>query len=365
MSDAQKTDAQEKTIDPSPARLEKARREGDAPHSRETTAAATYLLLFVLVLTAAPALGIAFTVRAIALFDASDRYPASASADVSAQFIQFLTPQLAFMAGLFLLAPALGALGSIIAQRAVTFAPKKLKPKLSRISPIANAKKKFGPEGIVEFCKASFKLFIICIAFGTLIATRLNDLPSLVRIYNGGMPSEFYRQYTFFLGVIVLFSIGVALIDLPWTRFTYLKKLRMTREEAKKEQKENEGDPALKQKRRDKGRSIAENRMLLDVPKADAVIVNPTHYAVAIKWERTSKAAPICVAKGIDEMARRIREAAILSNVPIRPDPPTARAIWTTVEVGDEIKREHFKAVAAALIFAEKVRGQVSARDSV
>ena len=130
----------------------------------------------------------------------------------------------------------------------------------------------------------------------------------------------------------------------------------MTHEELKEETKRSEGDPHIKQQRRQRGQEIATNRMLLDVDGADVVIVNPTHYAVALKWTRTPGSAPKCVAKGVDEIAARIRERASEAGVPIHQDPPTARAVHASVEVGDEIQPEHYIAVAAAIRFAEDLR---------
>jgi flagellar biosynthetic protein FlhB len=132
------------------------------------------------------------------------------------------------------------------------------------------------------------------------------------------------------------------------------------------EHKNSEGDPHLKAKRRQKGQEIATNRMLSDVKTADVIIVNPTHYAVALKWDRASGRAPICVAKGVDEIAARIRERAAESGVPLHSDPPTARMLFVHLDVGQEVQPEHYRAVAAAIRFAEamskkklaKLRGQ-------
>ncbi len=118
-----------------------------------------------------------------------------------------------------------------------------------------------------------------------------------------------------------------------------------------------EGDPYIKQHRRQRAQ-IANNRMLADVPGADVVIVNPTHFAVALKWNRASGAAPICVAKGVDAIAARIREIAEASAVPVRHDPPAARAIHASVEVGAEIQPEHYHAVASAIRFAEAMQAR-------
>ena len=130
----------------------------------------------------------------------------------------------------------------------------------------------------------------------------------------------------------------------------------MTHKELMDEFKEMEGDPHVKQERRQRGHEIATSRMMADVPTADVVIVNPTHYAVALKWDRTPGSAPVCVAKGVDEVAARIRATAEEAGVPIHSDPPTARALHATVDLGQEIAEEHYRAVAAAIRFADRMR---------
>lgn len=130
----------------------------------------------------------------------------------------------------------------------------------------------------------------------------------------------------------------------------------MSRLELIEEFKEAEGDPHMKGQRRRRAEAIATNRMLAEVPRADVVIVNPTHYAVALRWDRGSRRAPVCVAKGIDDVARRIREVAATAGVPIRSDPPTARAIHASIDIGQEILPDHYAHVAAAIRFAERMR---------
>jgi flagellar biosynthetic protein FlhB len=130
----------------------------------------------------------------------------------------------------------------------------------------------------------------------------------------------------------------------------------MTRQEMTEEHKESEGDPHFRAHRRQRGQEIAMNRMLRAVPEADVVLVNPTHYAVALKWNRKDGRAPVCIAKGRDEVAARIRERANAAGVPVHRDPPTARALHAALDIGDEIGREHYQAVAAAIRFAEAMR---------
>jgi flagellar biosynthetic protein FlhB len=154
----------------------------------------------------------------------------------------------------------------------------------------------------------------------------------------------------------------IGVIDLLWQHFSHRQKLRMSRKEMQDEYKQNEGDPHMKQQRRQRGYDIATNRMLKDVPGADVVIVNPEHYAVALRWDRMPGRAPVCVAKGVDAVAARIRERAQQAGVPIHRDPPTARALHATTEIGAEIAPDHYRTVAAAIRFAEQIRARVRDR---
>ena len=130
----------------------------------------------------------------------------------------------------------------------------------------------------------------------------------------------------------------------------------MSHKEMRDEVKESEGDPHLKQARRARAQEVAMTQMMADVPFADVIIVNPTHFAVALKWEGTKASAPKCVAKGTDEVAMRIRAVAKESNVAIHSDPPTARLLFAAVEVGQEIRPEHYAAVAVAIRFADTLK---------
>ncbi len=141
-----------------------------------------------------------------------------------------------------------------------------------------------------------------------------------------------------------------------------MRKNRMSDKEIRDEMKDAEGDPHMKQQRRQRGQEIAMNQMLSDVPKADVIVVNPTHYAVALQWSRNQGEAPVVTAKGVDEVARRIREIAHESAIPIHRDPPTARALHASVEIGSEIAPDHYRAVAAAIRFADMIRRKRKAR---
>jgi flagellar biosynthetic protein FlhB len=163
-------------------------------------------------------------------------------------------------------------------------------------------------------------------------------------------------QYCTAFYIVFLISAIVSVLDYFWQKFDYKRKLMMTRQEITDEMKDSEGDPHMKHKRRQMGNDIASQRMMEDVPDADVIVVNPQHFAVALKWDRSAGSAPVCVAKGVDEIARRIREIAAASGVPIHRDPPTARSLFATVEIGQEVEPDHYKPVAAAIRYAEKMR---------
>jgi flagellar biosynthetic protein FlhB len=251
---------------------------------------------------------------------------------------------------------------TLFAQRAVVFSFSKVAPKLSKISPISGAKNKFGPKGLFEFAKSAAKLGLVSALLMWFAMGKLDEM--LVALMTS--PAQIMVQLSSllieFLTIVFVMSLIIGGIDYLWQSAEHIRKNMMTRQEVTDEAKQSDGDPHHKQMRRQRAYDIAMNQMLADVPTADVVIVNPTHYAVALKWDRASKQAPVCVAKGVDEIAARIREVASSSKIAIHSDPPTARALFASVDVGAVIKPDHYKAVAAAIRFAEDMRTQARNR---
>ncbi|QFQ87818.1 flagellar type III secretion system protein FlhB [Paracoccus kondratievae] len=350
-------DSGDKQFEPTESKLRKARQEGDVPRSTELQSALMYLgLWFALVFAATWAVPAWIGIAARGL--GAEPFP-----DVRGQAATDLARAIAGQAGLATLAGigimAVPILLGLVVQRSIVLTPKKLLPDFKRINPIKNAAQKFGKKGLVAFVIALGKALLVGVGGWFLYASLLNALVSA-----GAMAD---LQWVEGLGVIlrraVLLAIGIGVvfagIDLIWKRLEYLKRHRMSRKEMQDEHKENEGDPHLKAARRQKGVDIVLSTMLADTEKADVIIVNPTHYAVALEWKRGSGRAPVCLAKGVDEVAARIRERAREHQIPIWSDPPCARAIHATVEIGQEIKPEHFAPVAAAIRFAEAMRKKV------
>ncbi|MBB4659647.1 EscU/YscU/HrcU family type III secretion system export apparatus switch protein [Parvularcula dongshanensis] len=345
----------DKAFAPSVERLRKAREKGDVPSSPEVQTLARYAGLLIvlsasggtLALLCARALG-----GILARPDAASEFLMTGGTPLAV----IGKPALAVIA--VLVAPLFLTLVSLIAQQAIVFAPSKIKPDLKRLSPMGNAKKKFGPAGLAEFAKSGIKMLVFAGAGVGFAVTALPRILSRTGGAPGVLPIEIGTLLTGMLLIAVLLSLGAAAIDLPMKHARHTKKLRMTRQEVKDEAKESEGDPEQKRARQRKAQEIAGMAQLAEVPKSDVVIVNPEHYAVALSWDRKGGDVPRCVAKGVDGMALAIRRRAEAAGVPIHRDVSCARALHATVEVGAPIKREHFAAVAAAIRFADRVKAQ-------
>lgn len=354
-------DSGEKIFEPTEQKLARARHEGEVPRSTDLAVAAAYGGLVL----AGVALGGVALRRAgeqgAILLDQADRLSEQMLGGGAAPAGGVLARVAVTLAPWFVL-PALAVLLVILAQRALIFSPKKLEPKLSRISVIANAANKFGREGLFEFAKSFVKLTVISVSLWLFVIGRMDDLLGAIHLPPAPGSALMMRLLLDFLVVVLVLAVGIGAVDYLWQVAQHRRKNRMTRKEMTDEIRNTEGDPHIKQQRRQRGQEIATNRMLDDVPRADVVIVNPTHYAVALKWRRGDRTAPVCLAKGVDEIAARIRERAMAAGVPLHPDPPTARALFATVEIGHEIAPEHYRAVAAAIRFSEAMRARVRER---
>jgi flagellar biosynthesis protein FlhB len=206
------------------------------------------------------------------------------------------------------------------------------------------------------------KLVIYATVLWVFLAAQLPRLMAVMQQSPGQAVAEMMRLIVAFLAIVVVIMAAIGAVDYFWQRFDHLRRQRMSHQELRDEYKQSEGDPHMKQARRQRAQEIASNKMMADVPKADVIIVNPTHFAVALKWDRTSLGAPVCVAKGVDRVALKIRELAEEAGVPVHSDPPTARALHAGVEIGQEITPEHYAPVAAAIRFAEAMRAKARAR---
>ena len=352
---AEGEDEGEKTLDPTPERLRRARQEGNVPSSPELQTLARFTGLLVGVIGIAGVVALPFANSLVAFWDRP--FWISGWLLDGGTVLEAFSPTFMFFLGMIFLAPVL-AVVAVIAQQAVTFAPKKLKPDLGKVNPLKNAKQKFGPAGLVEFTKGVVKMVVACTTGIIIVLTMYPDMIAAVGAPPALALGEIRSIAVIMLLVAVILSAGAAAIEVPFKWAHHRSKLKMSLQDVKQEQKENDGDPEQKGKRRQLARQIAGNQQLADVPSADVIVINPTHYSVALKWNRGGGEVPRCVAKGVDHLALQIRMRAKDADVPIFRDVPTARSLYATVEVGEEIRREHYEAVAAAIRFADKLRKQ-------
>lgn len=355
-------DPTSKTFDPTPQKLLEARKKGEVAKSADLLTAAAYAgLLVALLMSGTSGLEQAGTALMVMIDQSANQKGLFFDDDGRSAMFGLMRPVLLGLTPLFAL-PAAAVIFALLAQRALVFAPSKLEPKLSRISLIANAKNKFGRAGLFEWAKSFTKLTVYSICLALFITARLPEMIAVVQTEPHLVLSLLAELCLLFLFIVVLISAAIGAVDAIWQHFEHLRKNRMSHKEIMDETKTNEGDPHLKQERRQRAMAVSQNQMMQAVPTADVVIVNPTHYAVALKWSRQRNEAPVCVAKGVDEIAKTIRETAQTAGVPIHHDPPTARSLHATTQIGEQIAPDFFRAVAAAIRFAETMRRRAKAR---
>ena len=344
MSDNEDKDA--KQFDATEQKLRRAREKGDIPRSTEVTALAAFAGLALAMLLA----GVAAThwLTRVSLIETD---PARAM-DAATAMVGH--------AGLWTVAllalPAVTVLVALVVQRGLVFSGEKLKIDPKRLDPIRNFKQKFGRSALVSFGISLLKVGLVATGGWFLFGALFDLLAQSGYTGEGQWVQGIALMMQRSIGLAIGISALLAILDYLWKRRDFLTRNRMTRKEMQDEHKDSEGDPHFKHARRQRGIDLISAQMLADVERADVIIVNPTHYAVALEWKRDSGRAPICLAKGVDEVARRIRERATEHHVPIWSDPPCARALHAVMEVGDEIPVEQFGPVAAAIRFAEAMR---------
>ncbi len=350
-------DKSQQTEEATPKKLEDARKKGQVPTSREPSTAIVFLTLAGLGVTG---IGAWCAGRMMALMR---HYLGASPAELRADApgMQTLAASLGLdMAGIVLpiVLPmlAFGVLATLIISGPVlSFEP--LKPKLSKISPLSGIKRLFSTKGLAEFVKSLLKLTFIAIACGAvvrdllpaIIASGRMEVPEISALAAAG------SLRVAALAALVFFFIAMA--DVLYQRWEHAKGLRMSKKEVKDEYKETEGDPQLKARIRQIQQEQARSRMMADVPKADVVITNPTHIAVALAYRPEQGGAPRVLAKGRGRVAEKIRALAREHHIPVRENKPLARSLYKSVKVGDEIPAELYEAVAIILAEIFRLRG--------
>ncbi|WP_323846754.1 flagellar biosynthesis protein FlhB [Microbulbifer magnicolonia] len=351
---ADETEDQEKTESATPRRVQKAREEGQVARSREL---ATVMLLaggvgglWALGPTLFGQVGL--VMEQSLLFERRQAFDSIAmlasAADLGARTLLALVPLFLLLAAIALVAPNL--LGGFL------ISAKSMKPQFSKLNPIKGLKRQFSSQALAELAKAIAKSLLVGGVVAAFLMARRGEFMALL-----DMPREQALVGALQLAaqacaLMVLSLVLVILIDVPYQLWSHAKKLRMSKEEIRREHKETEGDPQLKGRIRQQQQAMARGRMMSKVPEADVIVTNPTHYAVALRYDEYSMAAPRVVAKGVDAVAARIRELGAESGVPLLEAPPLARALYRHVDLDREIPGQLYTAVAEVLVWAMHLR---------
>lgn len=355
-------DDQGRTEKPTPGRLEEVRKRGDTHLSREMLTAGT-LLAAALALrwcggwlcdgfAAVLQHGLTVDLRDHAIADAS---VAGACREVLAAAAPVAAPLL-----LLLAVPVLAALAFGYGQIGWRLATEALTPKLERLDPASNWRRLFNLQSLVRTAFALVKLVVLGAVLWWVLRDRWTAL-ALLPDQDHGTAIRVVVDLAFTLLIWVagvVFALAAA--DVFWQRFDHQQRNRMTRQEVEDERRRSEGDPLVKSRQRQARMEMLRHRMMAAVPKADVVITNPTHFAVALRYDRKNHAAPEVVAKGADELAQRIRELAREHRVPVMEDPPLARALFRAVKVGQEIPARFYAAVATVLGHVYRLQDRVA-----
>ena len=351
---AEEQTGQERTEEPTARRLQQAREKGQVARSRELN---TLLML----LPCAVALWVTGEMAMDAvrrLFSGALTPPTStmkATEEVGAFLgygllsgLEMIVPFLALTVAVALLGPA--SMGGLI------FSVQSMTPGLDKLDPIKGLGRIFSRKSLLELVKSLLKFFLVSGVAALVLLSFEREVMGLISLPVGEGIAQAGRMIMLTLILLSASLILVVAIDVPFQLWDHNRKLRMTKQEVKDEMKETDGNPEVKGKVRQKQREIADRRMLADVPTADVVITNPTHFSVALKYDQSGTTAPRVIAKGADLMAMQIRHIARANDIVIYEEPPLARALYASTEVGDEIPGNLFLAVARVLAYVFHLR---------
>lgn len=360
---AEDANGAEKTEEPTAKKLDDARKEGQVAKSQEIATAFTLLSLFLILRFLYPFIGTNFTTIFERVYNNIPNVARTYDGRIPVQYITSILTNAILTMGL-ICAPffAVGFLISFLSdlvQVGLKPTSKPLQPKLSKLNPISGMKKIFSARKLFELGKSLLKLLVM----GVVIYTFFNGrTESLFLLYD--MP---LGQAIGLMGDLII-SLGlriaaaymvIAFIDLIYQRRKFRKDMMMTKKEVKDEYKNSEGDPAVKSAQRRRMMQASQRRMMQELPQADVVITNPTHYAVAIKYDAQEAEAPIVIAKGADYLAQKIKETAKENDVEIVENKPLARMLYANVEIGEMVPPELYKAVAEVLAYVYHLKGKI------
>lgn len=354
------SDAGEKSEEPTAKKLEKSREEGQLPRSKELSTA----LVLVSSAVALLMLGEQIVTALINIMRRGFTLSRDESHDPVHMFQQFATvlSELAFPMLMFMIIGLVGAIYGNLAIGGFNFSWKAASPKPSKMNPLKGLKRMFGMNGLVELLKGIAKVAVVAVSSWFALSFYQ---PQALSLDQELFPLNFVHALELLSWIFLVMCcsvIPIVAIDVPYQKYKHTKELKMTKQEVKDEHKNTEGSPENKGRIRRLQYEASQRRMMQDVPTADVIVTNPTHFSVALKYDRDGNGAPKVVAKGGDEMALHIRKIAKAHDVVILSTPPLARSLFFTTEVGDDIPESLFMAVAQVLAYVFQMQAFKSGR---
>jgi flagellar biosynthetic protein FlhB len=351
---AEDADQSQKTEEPTHKKLEEARKKGQVASSREVNHWFMILAATVCMIAFVPSMMRDIKLALLKFVQA----PHAINADLDQ--IRLVMIELVADLGAAVMVPlavvVVAALGGGLVQNGLVIAAQRIQPKLEKISLASGVKRLFSLRAIAEFVKGILKLALVATVATVLILPEFHSLasiPALDAAQVMGLVHDLAIQML--LAVLAVVTV-IAALDFLYQKYEFIKTMRMSRHELREEFKQTEGDPMIKSRLRQIRMERARRRMMAAVPEADVVVTNPTHYAVALEYEAAEMAAPKVVAKGVDSLARRIREIAEEHDVAVVENPPLAQALYAGVEIDEEIPEEHYKAVAEIIGYVFRLK---------
>lgn len=341
--------SQEKTEEPTPRKLEKAREDGQVARSKELQTTVILVAAALSFLVFGP-MG-ARQMLDVAAFNFAFEPVVKGDTAYMFRHLGASFSAMGWVVAPFFLVMVIAAFAGPLGLGGWNFTTKALMPKGSRINPLSGLKRMFSMNSLMELLKGYAKVGLVATMAVLILWSQVDDLRSIAREPERQAIVHAATTLGWSFLLLALVTAIIAAIDIPFQIYSHTKKLKMTFQEVKDEYKNTEGKPEVKAKIRQLQRQLAEGRMMSDVPQADVVITNPEHYSVALKYDPNSMPAPLLLAKGVDEVAFKIREIAREHNITVLEMPPLARALYHHTKVGDEIPAELYLAVAQVLAY--------------
>lgn len=351
---AENDSSQERTEEPTSKRLEQAREKGQVARSKELGTAAVLLAASVGFAMTGPSIAISlytmmkqiFSMERDQIFDTNSMFRVWGVVGN-----ELAWPLLSFIA----LLAFVSFLGNIVLG-GMSFSVKAFMPKGSKLNPMNGFKRMFGTQALVELTKGIAKFSVVALSAYFLLTFYFYDI---LMLSSDHLPGNVYHALDLLVWMFIVLCSSmllIVIIDVPFQIWNHNKQLKMTKQEVKDEYKDTEGKPEVKGRIRQMQHEMAQRRMMTEVPKADVIVVNPEHYAVAVKYDVTRSSAPFLIAKGLDDVAFKIREIAREHNVAIVSAPPLARAIYHTTKIDQQVPEGLFTAVAQVLAYVFQLR---------